>query len=101
MQTFSYENAITRGMKKSYERAKQRMIDEGEMHIRDWIVIAGSLIDTTKGGGFEFFGPFTEEEANFARGKLSGETLIAVQLLKLPHLLGEHWKPTHKPQSKP
>jgi len=31
--------------------------------IRNWIVITGQLIDSTEGGGFEFHGPFTEEEA--------------------------------------
>jgi hypothetical protein len=33
---------------------------------RDWIVIAGQLIDNTEGGGFEFFGPFTKEQAKVA-----------------------------------
>lgn len=27
-----------------------------------WIVITGSLIDSTQGGGFEFIGPFVSEE---------------------------------------
>lgn len=72
-------------------------------YVRDWIVIAGSLVDTTQGGGYEFFGPFTEEEANLARDNMSTdgghrETLIAVQLLKLHNLFGDHWNPTHKPR---
>lgn len=33
----------------------------------DWIVIAGQPVDTTRGGGFEFFGPFTEQEAQDVR----------------------------------
>ena len=30
---------------------------------RNWIVISGGIVDTVKGGGLEFFGPFTEPEA--------------------------------------
>jgi hypothetical protein len=29
----------------------------------DWIVMQGTIINTAKGGGFEFFGPYTEQEA--------------------------------------
>lgn len=31
---------------------------------RDWIIISGQPVDTAKGGGFEFFGPFTKPEAD-------------------------------------
>lgn len=58
-----------------------------------WIVITGSLIDTTKGGGFEFIGPFSTEEAaiehrDAAKVYLSEKGLefdrvcLAVELLK-------------------
>lgn len=30
---------------------------------KDWIVVAGSLVDSTKGGGLEFLGPYTELDA--------------------------------------
>ena len=62
--------------------------------MRDWIVIVGHLLDTVKGGGFEFFGPFTEAEAITYRNAVvdsdiciavrqSDDSLcIAVQLLK-------------------
>ena len=53
--------------------------------IRDWIVIHGSLIDTPSGGGFEFFGPFTHEEAIEFRAKILAPPdlmSVAVQLLK-------------------
>jgi hypothetical protein len=31
--------------------------------MKNWIVISGRLLDTIRGGGFEFLGPFTQEEA--------------------------------------
>lgn len=35
---------------------------------KNWIVIVGTLINTTAGdGGLEFFGPYTEEEAEQVR----------------------------------
>lgn len=30
---------------------------------KDWIVISGTPLSSTDGGGFEFFGPFTEKQA--------------------------------------
>jgi hypothetical protein len=50
----------------------------------DWIVICGDIVNTTKGGGFEFFGPFTEAEAEEVRQNLDcpGELItMAIQLL--------------------
>jgi len=54
----------------------------------DWIVIAGQLIDTAKGGGFEFFGPFTKSEAEEVRQSMhdassynKDRVYMAVQLL--------------------
>lgn len=67
------------------------------MTIRDWIVIRGSIIDSTQGGGYEFFGPFTEGEAKFVRERMHTPhdemQTISIQLLKLPNLLGKHWLP--------
>ena len=72
---------------------------------RKWIVIKGQLVDTTRGGGFEFFGPFTEEEANNVRDKMqtfvqqagfTAITTIALQLLHVP----QHMKaPAKEPES--
>ena len=60
---------------------------------RDWIVIQGSavsLVNSTDGrGGFEFFGPFTEQEANFVAFNL-GENTHCLQLVKLPRLVEAH-----------
>lgn len=57
---------------------------------RNWIVIAGQLIDTTKGGGFEFFGPYTEDEAEAVKQRLCGSApletdklTMAVELLRI------------------
>jgi hypothetical protein len=53
--------------------------------IKDWIVITGSLVDTTEGGGFEFHGPFTEAQAQTIVADYKQETdwpmVQAVQLL--------------------
>lgn len=53
--------------------------------MKDWIVMSGQPVMTTTGGGFEFFGPFTEEQAKIVREKLAdsrGERVsIAIQLL--------------------
>ena len=60
---------------------------------RNWIVIKGQLVDTTRGGGFEFFGPFTYEEAGHVRDQMQAFTkqfgrtditTIALQLLGVP-----------------
>jgi hypothetical protein len=55
---------------------------------RDWIVIAGQLIDDVNGGGYEFFGPFTEDEAQEVRQGMAEASknnedrmVVAVQLL--------------------
>jgi hypothetical protein len=60
--------------------------------MRDWIVIQGEaarLVNTLDGrGGFEFFGPFTHEEATFVR--LNMEHACAVQLVKLPNMIRAH-----------
>ena len=77
---------------------------ESRVYVRDWIVISGGIINTTKGGGYEFFGPFTEAEAVEVRDELRSEgnsneiTTTCIQLLKLPNMLGEHWNPRQKPQ---
>ena len=34
---------------------------------RRWMVMSGQPLDTSEGGGFEFFGPFTEDEAKKVR----------------------------------
>ena len=52
--------------------------------MKDWIVIQGTIINTTTApGGFEFIGPFTEEEAfRFRERNQHPDCLtIAVQLL--------------------
>lgn len=56
--------------------------------LQNWIIIKGQPIDTTHGGGFEFFGPYTEAEAKLIRSKLldrkeePGQTIVlAVQLI--------------------
>jgi hypothetical protein len=41
------------------------------MEEKDWIVITGYLINTGVGGGLEFFGPFTEEQAKKFQSKIS------------------------------
>lgn len=50
--------------------------------MRDWIVIQGSI-----SGGFEFFGPFTEEEAIEVRDEFrteghNNDQIICMQLRK-------------------
>jgi hypothetical protein len=63
------------------------MVEGGGLNMKDWIVIHGSIL----GEGFEFFGPFTEHEANLVRLKfiedLEADHLyltVAVQLLRTP-----------------
>jgi hypothetical protein len=61
---------------------------EGNMSWK-WIVISGSLIDTMDSGGFEFIGPFlNEEDAIKYRNKIStpddastGRIVLVVELL--------------------
>jgi hypothetical protein len=96
MKTFSYTNPITEGQAKSRE-------SKNRVYVRDWIVISGSIINTTTKGGFEFFGPFTEIEANCYREELlteggANEVTICVQLLKCPNQFGEHWNPRQAPR---
>jgi hypothetical protein len=59
-----------------------------EPEVRDWIVIQGTLINTEIGGGFEFFGPFTEDEAKhaFVNPQIDRPEVgtFIVQLLNLP-----------------
>ena len=68
------------------------------MSERNWIVIKGQLVDTTRGGGFEFFGPFTGEEANNVRDSMqtfaqqhgfTAITTIALHLLGVPQEMKE------------
>ena len=76
------------------EGFNEDMLEEGEEAwppVRDWMVMSGCIIDTTVGGGgFEFFGPFTEAEAHQVRDRFVGvhpnpnAQVIAVQLLHLP-----------------
>jgi hypothetical protein len=40
-------------------------------NVADWIVMQGTLINTVQGGGFEFFGPYTEQEAIKAENTLN------------------------------
>ena len=60
--------------------------------MKDWIIICGQPIDTVRGGGYEFYGPFTDTEAHEIRQKIveryqkagrdpHGEIVMAVQLL--------------------
>jgi hypothetical protein len=60
---------------------------------KNWIVIQGQIVDTVDGGGFEFFGPFTEKEARNVRSRMKAFTqehggteisTIALQLLNVP-----------------
>lgn len=65
---------------------------------KNWMVIDGQPIDTICGGGFEFFGPFTEAEARIVRqsilvarqqagsGEPHGSITMAVELLRYPPL---------------
>lgn len=54
---------------------------------RDWIVLTGQPVDTTKGGGFEFLGPYTEKEAHMVRDHMVSNTepgaciCLAIQLI--------------------
>lgn len=58
----------------------------------NWIVMAGQPVDTTGCGGFEFFGPFSETEADYVRqeilrsyqGAPGSLIAIAIQLLRYP-----------------
>jgi hypothetical protein len=34
-----------------------------EAEVKNWIVMQGTILNTVNGGGFEFFGPYTEQEA--------------------------------------
>jgi len=59
------------------------------MMTRDWIVISGQPVDSTTGGGYEFFGPFTQEEAERLRESWVKDKddpfshiVMAVQLLR-------------------
>ena len=49
---------------------------------KNWIVISGQPVDSVDGGGYEFFGPYTEEEAQAER-----ESVMA-GYLKLGHVPG-------------
>jgi non-ribosomal peptide synthetase component F len=58
---------------------------------KNWIVMTGQPVDSTDGGGFEFFGPFTEGEAAQVReAKLRDDVApgswvaMAIQLLHHP-----------------
>jgi hypothetical protein len=85
------ERATRREQPRDGERAmctEKRMKETEER--RDWIVLAGQPVDTTSGGGYEFFGPFTEDEARRRReqilSKLSkragyDQIVLMVQLL--------------------
>jgi hypothetical protein len=58
----------------------------------DWIVIHGQLVDTTAGGGgFEFYGPFSEEEALLVRNDIATRRpdvlTLALQLIARKPLL--------------
>ena len=77
------------------EGFNEDMLEPGEEEwlppVRDWMVMSGCILDTTAGsGGFEFFGPFTEEEAHQVRERFAGvhpnpnAQVIAVQLLTPP-----------------
>jgi hypothetical protein len=52
---------------------------------RNWIVITGSILNTAQGGGgLEFFGPYTEDQAVRLQRLLASpscELVLAVQLL--------------------
>ena len=63
---------------------------------KNWIVIAGTIINTTAGdGGLEFFGPYDEVEAEIVRlhyanqGDRGDGLCVAVELIgaKLPERL--------------
>lgn len=58
---------------------------------RNWIVVTGQLVNTVKGGGFDFLGPYTENEAETIKRRLWGMTdlqvgalTMAVELLRIP-----------------
>jgi hypothetical protein len=66
-----------------------------KMNEENWIVYCGTILDTTKGGGLEFFGPFSEASALEARtnmvtdmtasGHIAGTFMCeAVELLHWP-----------------
>jgi hypothetical protein len=54
--------------------------------IRNWIVVAGSIVNTTNGGGYEFFGPYSQRQAERLRSSLEApdREAIAVELLYHP-----------------
>jgi hypothetical protein len=41
-------------------------IEDREME-KNWIVLSGAVLHSRSGGGFEFFGPYTEEDARLVR----------------------------------
>ena len=53
--------------------------------VRDWIVIHGSVVNTVTGGGFEYFGPFTWQEARKAQSAMFKPeySTIMIQLLRV------------------
>jgi len=59
------------------------------MEDKKWIVMTGQPIDTIKGGGFEFFGPYTEDDAKEVQKRFlelknpypGSQICIALQLL--------------------
>jgi hypothetical protein len=58
------------------------------MEDRNWIVMTGHPVNTSLGGGFEFFGPYSEEEAKKFQSKMvslqqpGNWIAVAIQLLK-------------------
>lgn len=59
---------------------------------RNWIVVVGQLLDDTRGGGFEFFGPYHEHEAKTLRERMQKDQknddrlALAIQLIRHPEI---------------
>jgi len=60
---------MNKTIEKLMERRRKTPVADysSQPETRNWIVMTGQPLDTTKGGGFEFFGPYTENEAKAKR----------------------------------
>lgn len=61
------------------------------MSERNWIVLTGQPVDTTKGGGFEFNGPYTEEEAQMIRTHCVANMEVGAEICMAIQLIGANW----------
>lgn len=63
------------------------------MSERNWIILTGQPVDTTHGGGFEFHGPYTEEEAQLVRSHCVANMQVEVgeRICMAIQLISANW----------